>query len=112
MTTSGASFQSISKISKWLVNWTIASIIITVIYFIVSYATLYPSTDVESNRINFINLFIGSINLVISFVTAVITLFWFYRANKNIHTFGAKKVSTPRMAIIWWFVPILHLWKP
>jgi Domain of unknown function (DUF4328) len=112
MTTSGASFQSISKISKWLVNWTIASIIITVIYFIISYATLYPSTDVESNRINFINLFIGSINLVISFVTAVITLFWFYRANKNIHTFGAKKVSTPRMAIIWWFVPILHLWKP
>ncbi|SRR6266498_2989970 len=112
MTTYGASFQSISKISKWLVNWTIASIIITVINFTVSFATLYSSDDVESNRIDFINLFVGSINLVISFVTAIITLFWFYRANKNIHTFGAKEVSTPRMAVIWWFVPILHLWKP
>jgi len=112
MTKYNASFQSISKISKWLVNWTIASIIITVIYFIVSIATLYPSNDVESNRIDFINLFVGSINLVISFVTAIITVFWFYRANKNIHTFGAKEVSTPRMTVIWWFVPILHLWKP
>jgi heme/copper-type cytochrome/quinol oxidase subunit 2 len=112
MTTYSASFQSISKISKWLVNWTIVSIIITFIYFILSYATLYPSTDAQSNRIDFINLFIVSINLVISFVTAIITLFWFYRANKNIHTFGAKEVSTPRMSVIWWFVPILHLWKP
>jgi len=112
MTTYSESFQSISKITKWLVNWTIASIIITVIYFIASYANLYPSSDVESSRIDFINLLIGSINLVISFVTAIITLFWFYRANKNIHTFGAKEVSTPRMAVIWWFVPILHLWKP
>jgi len=112
MTTYSASFQSISKISKWLVNWTIASIVISVLYFIVSLGALYPSNDVESNRIDFINLFVGSINLVISFVTAIITLIWFYRANKNIHIFGAKEVSTPRMAVIWWFVPILQLWKP
>jgi len=78
MTTYSESFQSISKITKWLVNWTIASIIITVIYFIASYANLYPSSDVESSRIDFINLLIGSINLVISFVTSIITLFWFY----------------------------------
>jgi amino acid transporter len=76
------------------VDWTIASMIITVISFVVIYATLYPSTDEEDKRIDFTNLIIGSINLVISFVTAIITLFWFHRANENIHTFGANQKIT------------------
>jgi hypothetical protein len=37
---------------------------------------------------------------------------WYYRATKNIHSFGAKGVTSPRMAVIWWVVPIANLWKP
>ena len=49
---------------------------------------------------------------VIEIVTSIITLYWFYRANKNTHIFGATGISSPIMAVIWWFIPILNLWKP
>jgi hypothetical protein len=42
----------------------------------------------------------------------IITLIWFYKANRNIHAFGAKEISSSTMAVVWWFVPILQLWKP
>ena len=50
--------------------------------------------------------------LVIEIVALIVTLYWFYRANKNIHAFGAKEVSSSIMAVVWWFIPILDLWKP
>lgn len=112
MTMNNPSFHSINRISNWLVNWSIASIIITIIYLASSYAFLYLSTNLEHNNPFFINFIVGLITLVISFVTAIIALYWFYRANKNIHAFGAKEVSSARMAVIWFFVPILQLWKP
>ena len=112
MSTNGVSFSSISKISKWLVNWSIASIIITVINSIIFSAIPVPSSDFPYGGIGFVTLIIAFANLVIVIVIVVITLIWFYRANKNIHAFGAKDVSSPRMAVIWWFIPIMHLWKP
>lgn len=39
-------------------------------------------------------------------------LVWYYRATKNIHSFGAREVTSPIMAVVWWFVPIFQLWKP
>ena len=41
----------------------------------------------------------------------VIFLWWVYRANKNIHSFGAIRVFSPRMSVIWYFVPVINLWK-
>jgi hypothetical protein len=41
-----------------------------------------------------------------------ITLFWYYWASKNILSFGAKEVTSPIMALIWWIVPIFFFWKP
>jgi hypothetical protein len=113
MTTNGVSFHSISKISKWLVNWTIANIIITVINSIVFYAFAYTSSGMQSSsNIGLIISLVASINLVIVIVISIITLSWYSRATKNIHSFGAKEVTSPKMAVIWWFVPIVHLWMP
>jgi hypothetical protein len=51
-------------------------------------------------------IFIASIPIFIIF------LVWFYRATKNINSFGAKYVNSPGMAVVWWFIPIMNLWKP
>lgn len=107
-------FRSISKVSKWLVNWSIAVIIMAVIYSILqSYEILqYLLNDMIGMTLLVIDSIVSSIFGVIGIIAFIITLYWFYRANKNIHAFGAKEISSPRMAVIWWFVPILGLWKP
>lgn len=108
------SFRSISKLSKWLVSWSIAAITIAVIYLILqSYEILqYISNNPIDTTIFVIDSIVASISAVISFIATIITLIWFYKANRNIHVFGAKEISSSRMAVIWWFVPILQLWKP
>jgi len=55
---------------------------------------------------------IGIFVLMISILLNITLLFWYYRATKNIHSFGTKEVSSPRMAVIWWLIPIAFLWKP
>jgi hypothetical protein len=55
---------------------------------------------------------VGSVTGIISFLTGIITLYWYYRATLNIHSFGAKDVTSPTMAAIWWIVPIFFFWKP
>ena len=112
--TSVPSFRSINRLSKWLISWSIATIIIAIIsltlqsYEILQYV-FYNSIDTTTFVINSI---VASISGVISFIATIITLIWFYRANKNIHAFGAKQISSSVMAVIWWFVLILQLWKP
>jgi hypothetical protein len=111
---SNATFHSISKVSKWLVNWSLAFIIVAVIYSILqSYEILqYLLHDMTGITLLVIDSFVSSIFGVIGIIAFIITLYWFYRANRNIHAFGAKEISSPRMAVIWWFVPIAELWKP
>jgi len=55
---------------------------------------------------------IGIFVLIISILLNITLLFWYYRATKNIRSFGAKEVTSPRMAVIWWLIPIAFLWKP
>jgi len=50
--------------------------------------------------------------LILWFAVSIISLYWFYGATKNIHTLGAKEIFSPIMSVIWWFVPVLNLWKP
>lgn len=112
MSTNNISFRSISTLSQWLVNWTIAIIVITIINSVIFSLFSVPSSDVQNGNIVFTTFVIGIVNLIVVIVIGIITLIWFYRANKNIHAFGAKEVSSPRMAVIWWLIPILNLWKP
>ena len=112
MSANNISFRSISRLSKWLVNWTIATIIITVVNSIIFSVYSVPSSDLQNGNIGFAMFIIGIVNLIVAIITGIITLIWFYRSNKNTHAFGAREVSSPRMAVIWWFIPILNLWKP
>lgn len=110
-------FYSIEKVSRWLLNAIVAGIVVNILSLIVPIVeniefmvrnemvlTYLGSEPFD----NFLNIIATIINLIIG----ILTLFWFYRASKNIHAFGAKKVSSPRMAVLWFFIPILNLWKP
>ena len=112
MTVHSESFRSINKITKWLVILSIATIVIALINTGVFFALDYQTRDVQLQSTDLVFLIIATLILVIEIVALIMTLYWFYRANKNIHAFGAKEVSSPIMAVIWWFIPILDLWKP
>ncbi len=112
MTMHSESFRSISKITKWLVILSIATIIIALINTGAFFALNYQTRDAQLQSTDLVFLIIAALILVIGIVALIVTLYWFYRANKNIHAFGAKDVSSPIMAVVWWFIPILDLWKP
>ena len=112
MTMHSESFRSISKITKWLVILSIATIVIALINTGAFFALNYQTRDAQLQSIDLVFLIIAAIILAIEIVALIVTLYWFYRANKNIHAFGAKEVSSPIMAVVWWFIPILDLWKP
>jgi len=46
-------------------------------------------------------------------VTAVLILKWIYRANTNVQELGATNMTySPVMSVVWFFVPVMGLWKP
>ena len=108
------SFHSISRISEWLVTLSVGIIITSIITLILaSYENLqYLFVGGTDDVLYEIDSVVGSISSIIGFIVMIIALYWFYRASKNIHSFGAKEISSPIMTVIWWFVPILQLWKP
>jgi len=108
------SFRSISKISKWVVNWSVAAIIIALIYSILqSYEIIqYLSDNLISLTILAVDSIVGTIYGIVGIIVLILTLYWFYRATKNAHQFGGKEITSPVMAVIWWFIPILEIWKP
>ena len=112
MTMHSESFRSISKITKWLVILSIATIVIALINTGAFFGINYQTRDVQLQSTVLVSLIIAALILIIEIVALIMTLYWFYRANKNIHVFGAKEVSSPIMAVVWWFIPILDLWKP
>lgn len=98
MTVSSLSYRSIKSITNWLVA-------LTIVFMILETVLLVSKSD---------DLLVG-INLlytIISVVIIIISLFWYYRATKNIHSFGAKEVTSPTMAVVWWFIPLFNLWEP
>lgn len=111
------SFKSIEKVSRWLLNAIVAGIVVNILSLIVPIIQNIEFLVRNEMVLTYLgsepfDAFLNVIATIINFVIGVVTLFWFYSANKNIHSFGAKKVSSPRMAVIWFFIPILNLWKP
>lgn len=103
------SFRSIGKVTYWLVRFNLALIIITIIS---SIATIYLTFS--TGYADFLSVLstIGTFSIIVSFLEFVTRLFWYFRSTKNVHSFGAKTVTSPIMAVIWWFIPILFFWKP
>jgi hypothetical protein len=111
------SFRSIGKISRWLLNSIVALIIINILNLILPILQVLEYLIRGVITIGFLwsrefDFFLGLIAGVIGFTSIIVTLLWFYRATDNIHAFGAKEVSSPRMAVLWFFIPIFNLWKP
>jgi len=104
------SYRSIGNLTDWLVRFSVVMIIISIISTAAEfYVTLSGAIDESQFTIADI---IGTISFVISIPIIIIVLVWFYRATKNIYSFGAKYVNSPGMAVVWWFIPIMNLWKP
>jgi len=99
-------FHSSNNRTRWLVRFTIASIIATIISSTLTFSGLY---DPQQN--SFLD-FINTIASIIPILTFIVALFWYYRTSKNIHSFGAKQVWRPILSIIWWFIPPLCLYLP
>lgn len=111
-------YRSIGNLTNWLVRFYIFLIVITVVTIA---ATIYLALSsiyigsLENNygiAGNITSLISGTSSAVISFVAFIAGLVWYYRATKNIHSFGAKWVTSPIMAVVWWFIPIFNFWKP
>lgn len=105
------SYRSISNLTDWLVRFSIIMIVLSVTDVA---ATSYLAFLGTSNKTNSNNIYsaIGSFTTIISILVLIIVLLWYYRATKNIHSFGAMEVTSPIMAVVWWFIPIANLWKP
>ena len=53
------------------------------------------------------------VQAIIYLVTAVLILKWIYRASANVHELGATNMTfSPAMSVVWFFVPVMGLWKP
>jgi hypothetical protein len=107
-------FRSINRPSKWLVNWSIASVVTTFIFIvIISYQNVQFFITGEGKFLQGGPGFIlSTVDGVIGFVALILMLYWFYSASKNVRAFGTTGVASPVMAVVWWFVPFLNLWKP
>jgi hypothetical protein len=110
MTIDLTSYRSIGNLTDWLVRFSIVMIILTVVAFAAtSYQTLLVEYNPQFDKVYDIT---GIFILIVSILLNISLLFWYYRATKNIHSFGAKEVTSPRMAVVWWLIPIAFLWKP
>jgi sensor histidine kinase YesM len=89
-------FHSISRVSKWLVNWSIASIVTTFIFLVLaSYQNIQFFSSNEDKVLGSGSDFILSgIDSVIGFVAFILTLYWYHRASKNVHAFGGIGITS------------------
>ncbi len=77
---------------------------------------VFTSEEVAKSSAEFNDLFkvlIFWVQATIYIITAVLILMWIYRANYNVHELGATNMTfNPVMSVVWFFVPVMGLWKP
>jgi uncharacterized protein DUF4328 len=61
---------------------------------------------------NAVDSLVRFVSSIVGLIMIIIALYWFYRASANIRSFGATHTSSPAIAVICWFIPLYHLWKP
>lgn len=104
-------YRSISNITVWLTRFYIVIMIMTVISVVTTFILPFLSTSNEAIAEKIYNV-MDIPYLIMGVPAFILFILCYFRANKNIHAFGAKGVTSPIMAVIWWFVPIANLWKP
>ena len=92
MTIDSTLYRSIGNLTDWLVRFSIIMIILSIITMAADfYITLSGGFD-DDSQISIADI-IGTFVSIISILIIIIMLIWFYRATKNIHSFGADWVS-------------------
>jgi hypothetical protein len=116
--------------SEKLVMWVIAFICIQVVVAIVGMVSGYMEYGLLQDYAN--NVFTSEVaakvagesndfrqtavfwtQATVYLITAIFILKWIYRANSNARELGATNMTfSPTMSVVWFFVPIMGLWKP
>ncbi len=87
----------------------VITILLNVVLIVPAYAETRPNYLPGSHPLDFLWLF-WFFNFLI---TAILFLMWIYRSNKNLTALGAGETDfSPRSSVLWWFVPIMNIYKP
>jgi hypothetical protein len=106
-------------------KWTIAALIVTAVLDVVAVASDWSRYDLlgrivsggsftlaEANASDHRQAVIGGVQIGVLLVTAIIFIWWFHRAYRNLDALGGERRFGTGWAIGGWFVPILNLWRP
>lgn len=112
-------FRGLSDLSSWTVRWLYFNLAVSVLYVLGQLLvirdtagldpTLSSDTALPSDLIVGLTSLVQLVSLVI---TGVVVLKWIYRADANIQRRSPDVSVTPLWAVLFYFVPILSLWKP
>jgi hypothetical protein len=116
------SFSSAHPIVKWLLIFLIVEIIVLSIELVSNYMEINLLSSIIDGKEVTINeaeandnqqLIVGIFSGIISITTLVIFFYWFYRAYRNLPSFGARGLKfSPKWVVVYFFLPILSLYKP
>ena len=115
-------FKSLNKLTKYAIILSICSlvlVILTNLFYIIfsislenvsdSYTVDYYSSYSITQSNNIPYAIFDIIYYIVTFASSILFLWWIYRANKNIHIFGAKDIYSPTMSVIWFFIPFINI---
>jgi heme/copper-type cytochrome/quinol oxidase subunit 2 len=106
-------FKSLGKLANFALIFSIVvSISIIAENIVFEFVTLPPDSDDSLLSYYWIHptyIIFDIITWGVYIISMVTFFWWVYRANKNIHTFGAREVYSPRMSVIWFLIPLLNL---
>lgn len=126
MSSRAEGFKSLITLTKWIRYVLYAQILIAILSIIFSfleyrlladyqagfYASLQAAFDDGDITIQLLQS-TGIASLIAFIASAILILQWIYRANYNVHQFGAQNLSyTPAWSIAYYFIPVFNLWKP
>ncbi len=114
------------KLVMWVTLFIITQAVVAIVGMISGYMDyswlqdysngVFISEEVAKSSAEFNDLFkllIFRVQATIYIITAVLILMWIYRANYNVHELGATNMTfSPVMSVVWFFVPVMGLWKP
>ena len=114
--------KSIKGITQALIALFIVIIVIDILavladlMVIVLVNDVLAGTPITAEQANFADMFQGLTALLQTgffIITSIVFLVWFYRAYKNIHSFGLEGIKhSPGWAVGYWFVPFLNFIRP
>ena len=113
-------YRGLSDLSAWTVRWLYFNLVVTGLYALSSLlllrdtAALDPAlpaseTPLPSDWLVGVSALVMVVSTV---VTGVVVLKWIYRADANIQRRSPDVTITPLWSILFYFVPVLSLWKP